>query len=227
MPRRASAPTVVPAPAIAIAILIAITFASAPARAEPSFASSEQMAGHMDDWFRGEESESWVFLGAGLASLGGGVYLATRDDDLAKGAGYTTAAMGGLLTAFSITYNLSLTPTHDDLKQQLRADPTKYKADETDRMQAISDRFVLYRWVELAVLATGAGLITYGVVQEKKTFTGVGIGLASEAALLLTLDFFAERRTHRYLDQLHAFEPGQSGIALSRDSFFLSTRMAF
>jgi hypothetical protein len=155
------------------------------------------------------------------------VYLATRDDDLAQGAGYTTAVMGGLLTAFSITYNLSLTPTHDDLKDQLDQDPGKYKTDETDRMQAISDRFVLYRWVELAVLATGAGFITYGTIKDKRTFTGVGIGLASEAALLLTLDFFAERRTHRYLDQLHAFEPGASGIALSRDRFFLSTRLAF
>lgn len=187
-----------------------------PAAAEPSFTSSDEMASHMQDWFDGERSEAYIFLGAGLVSLGGGIYLVTREDDLAKGAGYSTAILGGLMTVFSITYNLSLGPTHDDLKDDLRKDPVKHKQDETKRMEAIADRFVAYRWAEIGALAVGAGLITYGTLEKKRTFTGVGIGLAAEAALLLGLDYFAERRTHDYLDKLNAFSPGTAGAPLSQ-----------
>jgi len=165
------------------------------------------MGDHMNDWFEGEQNEAYVFLGAGVLSLGGGTYLATRDQDLARGAGWTMIAVGGLMTIFSITYSLSLSPRHDELKEQLADDPARYKREETERMEAIADRFVAYRWTEIGLVAIGAGLITYGLLEDHDTVTGVGIALASEAAVVLGLDYFAERRAHTYLDHLHDFDP--------------------
>ena len=203
----------------AFAVALAISCAAPPASAAGP--SESEMAGHMEDWFDGERNEAFVFLGAGVLSLGGGIYLATREDDLARGAGWPVAIVGGLMTIFSITYTLSLSPKHDELKEQLAKDPAGYKRDETERMEGIADRFVLYRWAEIAILTTGAGLITYGLVDDNDLVTGIGIGLAGEAALALTLDYFAERRTHEYLDHLHAFQPATSSQPLSSGRTFM------
>jgi hypothetical protein len=184
--------------------------------------TQSEMAGHMEDWFDGEQSEAFVFLGFGVASAGGGAYLVTRDDDMARGAGWTLIAVGGLMTIFSITYSLGLSPKHDELKDQLAKDPAAYKREETDRMEAIADRFVLYRWTEVGLFAIGAGLATYGLIEDKDTFTGIGIALAGEAAIVLGLDYFAERRAHTYLDHLHDFDPASASASpLGRSKGFM------
>jgi hypothetical protein len=184
--------------------------------------TQSEMASHMNDWFEGEQNEAYVFLGAGVLSAGGGAYLVTRDEDMAKGAGWTLIAVGGLMTIFSITYSLGLSPKHDELKDQLAKDPAAYKREETERMEGIADRFVLYRWTEIGLVAIGAGLITYGVIEEKDTFTGIGIALAGEAAVVLGLDYFAERRAHTYLDHLHDFDPASASTSpLTRAQGFM------
>jgi hypothetical protein len=44
---------------------------------------------------------------------------------------------------------------------------------------------------------------------------------------LLSLDFFAERRAHRYLDHLNAFDPASTGMALSQGGFSLGYSGSF
>lgn len=209
------------APALGVLVLISFTGSGVARAAPPS--DRDAMAGHMQDWFDGERAESYVFLGAGVLSLGGGVYLATRDDDFARGAGYSTAGVGGLLTLFAITYTLSLSPKHEELERDLARDPATYQRRESARMQAIADRFVLYRWIEIGVLAVGAGLIGYGLADDQELVTGIGTGLAGEASLLLVLDYFAERRAHTYLDHLRDFSPNGSATR----SFTLKTGGVF
>jgi hypothetical protein len=190
--------------------------------------TQSEMAGHMQDWFDGERNEAFVFLGLGFVSLGGGTYLATREEDMAKGAGYTALILGGVITLFAITYNLGLSPKHDELKQQLADDPAAYKREETERMDAIADRFVLYRWTEIGLLAVGAGLTTYGLIADKDVVTGVGVVLAGEAALVLGLDYFAERRAHTYLDHLRDFDPtAPSASPLKQQGFMIGYGAAF
>jgi hypothetical protein len=93
-------------------------------------------------------------------------------------------------------------------------------------MYRIADRFVLYRYAELGVLATGAGLMSYGFAKHEDTVAGIGLGLSAHAVALLVLDYFAERRTHRYIDRLEAFTPTTSG-ALTHKSFGLQLSGAF
>lgn len=170
----------------------------------------------MDDWFTGERNEAFVFLGLGTASAGTGAYLLTRDTPFSRGAGYTALAFGAVEMIFATTYVLGLAPLHDELKADLKRDPVKFQRDERERMSAIADRFVLYRYAELGILAAGAGLATHGFVYEKPTLAGIGVTAGAHAVLVLTLDYFAESRARRYIRALESHRPEATTQPLRR-----------
>ncbi|MBI3201436.1 MAG: hypothetical protein HYZ29_07830 [Myxococcales bacterium] len=182
-------------------------FGLAAALGRSAQAQSSAAATAMDDWFAGEKYEAFVFLGLGAASTGTGAYLLTRDTGFARGAGYTAIAFGAVEMIFATTYTLGLGPKHDELKGDLAKDQVKFRRDELDRMNAIADRFVLYRYTELGILAAGAGLATYGFVHEKPALAGIGVTAGVHAVLVLTLDYFAESRAHRYIRALEGYRP--------------------
>ena len=71
-------------------------------------------------------------------------------------------------------------------------------------MRRVQRRFVLYKRVEIGLLALGlafASIDGYG-----RTLYAVGLGLMLEAALMLALDLRAERRGQRYLDAVTQLE---------------------
>ncbi|MGE0321124.1 MAG: hypothetical protein AB7K71_22855 [Polyangiaceae bacterium] len=190
-------------------------------RAHAQSANAAQTQAAMDDWYSGERRDAYLFLGVGVLTAGGGTFLATRDDELAKGAGYTTLGLGVLTSILAITYNLSLDSKHDELTRDLKADPSGYKKRETQRLQGIADRFDLYRWAEIGAMFVGAGLASYGTLSDKEAFTGAGMALAGEALVLITLDYFASRRVHRYLDVVQDFDPATSSSALGGGGGFM------
>ena len=56
--------------------------------------------------------------------------------------------------------------------------------------------FVIYRYVEIALIILGIVLM-YSSMND--TFwRGIGLGLFIQASIVLSLDFFAERRGHIY-----------------------------
>lgn len=177
-------------------------------------AQSSAAAGAMDDWFTGEQNEAYVFFGLGVVSAGTGSYLLTRGTAFSRGAGYTALAFGAVEMLFATTYSLGLDPKHDELKSDLDADPAKFLRDERKRMYAIADRFVLYRYTELGILAVGAGMASYGFAAKKPTLAGIGVVAGAHAALVLTLDYFAESRANRYIKALEGVRPEASSLPL-------------
>ena len=84
------------------------------------------------------------------------------------------------------------------LTRQLRSSPTAYQAEEAARMRRVQRSFVLYKRIEIGLLAIGLALASvdgYG-----RTLYAVGMGLMLEAGLMLFLDLRAERRGRRYLE---------------------------
>jgi hypothetical protein len=76
-------------------------------------------------------------------------------------------------------------------------DKEKIKTEEIPRMETVMKNFLIYRYVELVLMI--AGLILMFTFKENEFVKGVGIGLFIQAGLMLTLDFFAEKRGHEYL----------------------------
>jgi uncharacterized membrane protein len=84
--------------------------------------------------------------------------------------------------------------------------PSELKQIETPRMVTVMKKFVLYRYVEIALVVIGLALFFYcRNNQAQAYYKGLGIGLATMALIALTADYFAEKRGHIYLNLLHEF----------------------
>jgi hypothetical protein len=192
--------------------LVAPSLAALGALASPVAYADEaptalEMDASMRSYFAAEKTEGWLFVGLGSASIGLGAYLLTRSEDLAHGIAYPVMAIGALQAIAVGAYAFGINSTVEHLSSELAHDPRTYREEELARMTGVTRRFVLYRIVELVVLATGAGFVTAGFVRSNDAFKGVGVGLASQASILLTLDFFADARAHAYRDQIDRFSP--------------------
>ena len=76
-------------------------------------------------------------------------------------------------------------------------EPQKIQIDEIPRMEKVLSNFVIYRYVEIALIILGIVLM-YSSMND--TFwRGIGLGLFIQASIVLSLDFFAERRGHHYI----------------------------
>lgn len=190
----------------AVGLLGALALGAPRAAAQPS-AEQQRMTARMERYFAGEKAEGWVFLGTGVAALGSGVFLYTRRDDLAKGASYPVAAVGLVELAAGIVLLARTDGQVRDRRARIARDPAGFKRDETERMDRVASEFTLLKWTEIGLLAGGLGLFSWGALDEKRTLQGVGLGLAAQSAVMLTLDLFAAARADTYLDDLHAFQP--------------------
>ena len=93
--------------------------------------------------------------------------------------------------------------TPDDIarvSKTLQSEPAKIATEEIPRMNTVMKNFVIYRWIEIALVAAGLLLLVFG--HEDSLWRGVGIGLTFQAGLMLALDYFAESRGAQYLSFL-------------------------
>lgn len=86
------------------------------------------------------------------------------------------------------------------VKTYVEKDPKSVQTQEIPRMEQVMRNFVVFRFVEIA-------LIVFGIVLMYSTkndtfWRGLGLGLFLQASMVLSLDFFAERRGHVYINYL-------------------------
>jgi hypothetical protein len=82
------------------------------------------------------------------------------------------------------------------VEKYMLKDPQSIKTLEIPRMEKVLNNFVMYRYVEIALIILGI-ILMYSSIND--TFwRGIGLGLFIQASIVLSLDFFAERRGHIY-----------------------------
>ncbi len=210
-PSRAALPADAP-----LALLQSPTVAapSAGPSAEPAGAPREvalpaaamQMTAQMEDYLEAERAESRLFVGLGVLSVAGGaVALAASDRPALHGASLPVMGVGliQLLVGGSVWWRTEQQMAA--LRAQIQTAPGQYVADETRRMQGVNDNFVIYRWTELSLLGAGLAAGATGYALDEDFVTGLGLGLALQSAIMLGLDYFAEKRGHAYAQQVGAF----------------------
>jgi hypothetical protein len=155
------------------------------------------MQGALVRYFAAEKQESLLFVAAGAVALlaaalllrGGGPYRAMAWPLLAVAV--IQLAVGG--SVFLRTESQVAT-----LEARLAADPTGFRTEETQRMRRVMAGFRLYKAVEIALLAAGIALAL--AFPRREGPYAAGIGLVVQAALMLVLDLFAEKRGRDYLE---------------------------
>ena len=152
-------------------------------------------------YFTGEKQESLLFLGFGLIGFIIAIFFFF---------GLKTSFLKGVAIPFVLVSILEIivgmTIINRSPKDIKRVE--SYLTDKTEmiqkveipRMEKVLENFVVYRYVEIALIMIGVFLM-YGF-RQNLLWNGIGLGLFIESSMVLVLDFFAERRGEIYLDYL-------------------------
>jgi len=162
-------------------------------------AALAEPAAEITRYFAAERAESAVFLAAAVAAAAvSAVLVALRSPYRAMA--WPLLAVGLIQLVVGGTIFLRTPAQMARLLAQLRSSPSACQADETVRMRRVQRSFVLYKRIEIFLLALGLALAS--IESYGRAFYAVGLGLILEAGLMLALDLRAERRGRRYLEIL-------------------------
>lgn len=152
-------------------------------------------------YFNGEKVESYIFILIGVIAFAIALYFIF----VLKSSFWKGVAIPFLVVAlleFIVGYTIVNRSAKDMIRVQtyLTNESEKIETEEIPRMKKVMSNFMIYRYIEIALIVLGIGLM-YSSMNE--TFwRGIGLGLFMQASIVLSLDFFAEKRGHAYLGYL-------------------------
>ncbi|HTQ64735.1 MAG TPA: hypothetical protein VMI12_08050 [Puia sp.] len=161
----------------------------------------------IEKYFIAEKTGSMIFLIIGIiAILLSLIFYFLLKTNFYKGAaipllivGVIQAIAGYTVYARSDEQRISNVYAYD-------MNPDRLKTEELPRIKEVNKRFVLYRWIEIALIITGIALIlVYKTSIPKNFWFGLGITLLIQAIVILFADYFAEQRAKIYQQQLESF----------------------
>ncbi|MCE2786897.1 MAG: hypothetical protein LW692_02875 [Sphingobacteriales bacterium] len=156
-------------------------------------------------YFNAEKYEGVLFVLTGVLAIAIATYSLTKIKvPFYNGLAYPLIAVAIIqIVVGSAVYFRS----PQDIKRMdnfIKTDKAAVKTIEIPRMQLVMRNFVLYRWIELALLLAGLSLVIG--IQTMNLWKGIGCGLSVQAGLMLLLDFFAESRGKVYLNYLQSLQ---------------------
>ncbi len=157
------------------------------------------------NYFNAEKAESLLFMGFGIFAILISIYcFFILKDNFWKGLAIPLVFFSLVQIAIgTIIYTRS---PIDNLRVEMiiKNEPNKIKSEEIPRMEKVMKNFVYYRYFEISMILMGVFLMfslsNYGF------WKGFGLGLFIQCAVLLSLDFFAEKRGHTYLQHIQTIE---------------------
>ncbi|CAN5731435.1 hypothetical protein BH11BAC4_BH11BAC4_14490 [soil metagenome] len=161
----------------------------------------------IEKYFIAEKSESLIFLIIGIVAIVLAIiFFFFLKTNFYKGMAWPLLLIACIqLTVGYTVYKRS----DDDRKRNTYAydlNPSDLKNKEIPRMEIVNKNFILYRWIEIALIVAGISLIfLYRSNTEKSFWVGLGVGLAIQAAIMLGADYFAEARARVYTKGLKEF----------------------
>jgi len=193
--------------ALALALAFAVAWSADARAAEPI--GTLRLSADLHHYFDGEYREGFAFTLAGAGASVASSLLLEGGSDLGRGASIPLLAVGFIQLGAGIVLHGRTPNQVAKLDALLAADPAALKAVETKRMKRVVVQFFALEVVEITLCAGGGALAVAGGVLEKDMLLGAGIGLAIQAAVMLSLDYLAHRRASRYLDSLRRFDPAR------------------
>ena len=168
----------------------------------------------IEKYFIAEKQESLLFLIIGIiAIICAIVFILFLKNNFWRGAALSLIVVGFIQCIVGFTvYNRSDKDRANNV-YAFGMNPQQLKQKELPRMEAVNKNFVVYRWIEIALIIVGIFLIfrfkknaTYNDSWSGNAFWyGLGISLTIQSLLMLSADYFAEKRALIYTQQLTAF----------------------
>jgi hypothetical protein len=148
-------------------------------------------------YFNGEKAESYIFILIGVIAFAMAlIFFFVLKSSFWKGAAIPFIIVA--LLQFVVGYTIVTRSPKDIARVEkfIQKEPQGIKTMEIPRMEKVLNNFVMYRYAEIALIILGI-ILMYSSMND--TFwRGIGLGLFIQAGMVLSLDFFAERRGHIY-----------------------------
>jgi hypothetical protein len=153
------------------------------------------------NYFTAERNESILFVAVGLiACVFATYFFLYPKESFYRGMAFPLIAVALIQLTVGSSVWLRSSKDITRVEQIILQSPEKIKTEEIPRMEVVMKNFVIYRYVEMALLL--AGLICMFIFNTMPLVKGIGIGLFIQSALMLAFDFFAEKRGAEYLEYL-------------------------
>ena len=150
------------------------------------------------NYFNAEKYESVFFVGFGLLAIAFAIYfLMGQKTSFYRGMSIPLAVVALIQIIVGTTVWMRSPKDINRVEQIIIHKASRLSTEEIPRMKVVEKNFVIYRWVEIALMI--AGLLCMFAFGQNQFIKGVGIGLFIQSALMLSLDFFAEKRAEEYL----------------------------
>lgn len=152
-------------------------------------------------YFNGEKAESIIFILIGVFALALALYFFFA----LKSSFWKGVAIPFLIVAlleFVVGYTIVARSPKDIARVEtfIQKEPQSIKTLEIPRMEKVMNNFMILRYLEIALIILGLALM-YSSMRDP-FWRGIGLGLFIQASIVLSLDYFAERRGHIYLGYL-------------------------
>jgi hypothetical protein len=161
----------------------------------------------IEKYFFSQKHESVLLLIIGaIAILVATLFYFFRKNNFYNGAAIPLLLIGLIQVTIGLVVYSGTDAQRVDNVYAFDMNPGKLKNQELPRIKTLNKYFVLCRWIETALLITGAVLLFYSRGNPKKAFLlGLGITLLIQLVLMLGAGLFAEKRAVLYKEQLENF----------------------
>jgi hypothetical protein len=148
-------------------------------------------------YFNAERFESIFFVSAGLiAILIACYFIFALKNSFQNGIAYSIAAIAFIQIVVGTTVYIRSPKDIDRVNQLIQNEKTKIWSEEIPRMNAVMKNFTLYKYIEIALIILGFGLL---VLYKNDLLKGIGLGLVIQSSIMLLLDFIAAARADVYI----------------------------
>lgn len=159
----------------------------------------------VNHYFTGEKSESYLFLVLGVVGFVLSIYLVLfKTSSFWKGMAIPFISVSILEIIVGATLIYRSPKDIIRVEQYIKYDQSKIKTDEMPRMEKVMRNFVVFRYTEMALIVVGT--IVYLASSKYEFWKGAGLGILIQASVVLTLDYFAERRGAVYVEYLNSID---------------------
>jgi hypothetical protein len=153
------------------------------------------------NYFNAEKAESLLFMGFGILAIILSVYFFFYlKESFWKGLAIPLVFFSIVQIVIGATIFTRSPKDNSRVEKVIKYKPQKIQTEEIPRIEKVMKNFVYYRYFEISMILLGVVLMfslsNYGF------WKGFGLGLFIQCAVLLSLDFFAEKRGYFYLEHL-------------------------
>ena len=153
------------------------------------------------DYFNAEKFESLFFIGVGIIAVALDIYFwFIIKEPIYKGIAIPFVLVAFIQLTVGTTVYFRSPKDIVTVENIISNEPSKIHSEEIPRMNVVMKNFVIYRYVEIALMILG--IILFFCFPSQNFWKGLGIGLFIQASLMLSLDYFAEKRGKDYLKQI-------------------------